>query len=121
MLTEDKRSSYLLQRVQLLLTRLSGTLLKKQITVSEKNIKFKNAVWIEWSIEESESLITIDRSSRLRPQRTCEQEHVGLSNAFLHNSAARMSDLTCRPSLRCDWSIRNGAEPNGSVYSFWSG
>ena len=32
---------------------------------------------------------TIDRSSRLRPRCTCEQEHVGLSNAFLHNSAAR--------------------------------
>ena len=35
----------------------------------------------------------IDRSSRLRPRQTCEQEHVGLSNAFLHNSAA--SDLRC--------------------------
>ena len=48
----------------------------------------------------------IDRSSRLRPRRTCEQQHVGLSNAFLHNSATRakhtrthvrpyMSDLRC--------------------------
>ena len=66
--------------------------------------------------------ISIDRSSRLRPQRMCEQEHVGLSNAFLHNSAARakhtacMSDLSVGLSLRCDWSIRNGAELNGSVY-----
>ena len=50
--------------------------------------------------------MSIDRSSRLRPRRTCEQEHVGLSNAFLHNSAARakhtrthvgpyLSDLRC--------------------------
>ena len=31
----------------------------------------------------------IDQSSRLRPRRICEQEHVGLSNAFLHSSAAR--------------------------------
>ena len=65
---------------------------------------------------------SIDRSIRLRPRRTCEQEHVSLSNAFLHNLPrapsirARMSDLICRPSLRCDWSIRNGAELNGSVY-----
>ena len=50
--------------------------------------------------------MAIDRSIRLRPRRTCEQEHVGLSNAFLHNSAARakhtrthvgpyLSDLRC--------------------------
>ena len=42
-----------------------------------------------------------DRSSRLRPQRTCEQEHVGLSNAFLQYSATRthvgpyLSDHRC--------------------------
>ena len=50
----------------------------------------------------SQRAAQIDRSSRLRPRRTCEQEHVHLSNAFLHNSAvrakicARMSDLICR-------------------------
>ena len=32
----------------------------------------------------SQSSCTIDRSIRLRPRRTCEQEHVSLSNAFLH-------------------------------------
>ena len=47
-----------------------------------------------------------DRSIRLHPRHTCVQEHVGLSNAFLHNSAARakhtrthvgpyLSDLRC--------------------------
>ena len=61
-------------------------------------------------------------SSRLHPRRTCEQEHMGLSSAFLHNSAAhakicaRMSGLSVGPSLHCDWSICNGAELNGSVY-----
>ena len=64
----------------------------------------------------------IDRSSRLRPRCTCEQEQVRLSNAFLHNYVARakirarMSDLSVGPSLRWDWSIRNGSELNGSVY-----
>ena len=61
----------------------------------------------------------IDRSSRLRPRRTCDQEHVGFSNAFLHNSVARTkhthTHIIVRLSSRCDWSIRNGAELNGSV------
>jgi hypothetical protein len=48
---------------------------------------------------------SIDRSSRLYPRRTCEQEHVALSNAFQHNSVAsatiraRMSALVS--DLRC--------------------
>ena len=33
--------------------------------------------------------LTIHRSIRLRPRRTCEQDHVSLSNAILHNSAVR--------------------------------
>ena len=64
---------------------------------------------------------------RLCPLRTCEQEHKSLSNAFLHNLPhapsirAGMLDLNCLTlfvghSLRCDWSLRNGAELNGSVY-----
>ncbi len=70
------------------------------------------------------SMMPIDRSIRLRPRRTCEQEHVNLSNAILHNSAARakhtrthvrlLSDFGLR-NQGCDWSIRNGAELNGSV------
>ena len=32
--------------------------------------------------------VRIHRSIRLRPRRKCEQEHVSLSNATLHNSAA---------------------------------
>ena len=44
----------------------------------------------------------IHRSIRLRPRPTCEQEHLSLSNAILHDSAARpsirarMSDFICR-------------------------
>ena len=55
----------------------------------------------------------IERSIRLRPRRLCEQEHVRLSHAFLHNSAVRARQAyanACRtlfvgPSLRCDWSM----------------
>ena len=49
--------------------------------------------------------MSIDRSNRLCPRRTCEQEHMGLSNPFLRNSGARqdtrthvglyLSDLRC--------------------------
>ena len=35
------------------------------------------------------TLLIIHQSIRLRPRRTCEQEHLSLSNAILHNSAAR--------------------------------
>ena len=38
----------------------------------------------------------IDRSIRLRPQRTCEQERVSLSNAILHNSAAHTKHTRMR-------------------------
>ena len=63
-----------------------------------------NWCWNFWkgTTGKAHGTTAIDRSSRLRPRRTCEQEHVGLSNAFLHNSAARakirarMSDLICR-------------------------
>ena len=55
----------------------------------------------------------------------CEQEHLSLSNAFLHTTLPRAPSIRIRarqtlfvgPSLRCDWSIHNGAELNGSVYS----
>ena len=50
---------------------------------------------------------TIDRSIRLRPRRTCELEHVSLSNAFLHNLLrapsirARLSYLICWTFIAC--------------------
>ena len=46
-----------------------------------------------------------DRSIRLRPRRTCEQEHVPLSNAILRNSAARAKH-THDPYLSDFW-LRN--------------
>ena len=38
--------------------------------------------------ELANGLILIHRSIRLRPRRTCEQEHVSHSNAIMHNSVA---------------------------------
>ena len=70
-----------------------------------------------WNLAD-EGNMAIDRSSRLHPRCTCEQERVGLSNAFLHNSAARAKHTRTHvgPLLRCDWSIHNGAELSGPVY-----
>ena len=67
---------------------------------------FFNAVWKSIPQNMSCNIGGIDRSIRLRPQCTCVQEHASLSNAFLHNSAARakhtrthvgldLSDLRC--------------------------
>ena len=44
-------------------------------------------------IRKPDSLKTKDRSIRLRPLCRCEQEHVILYNAILHNSAARAKNM----------------------------
>ena len=71
-----------------------------------KSIKFK--FWL-----------LIDRSSRLRPRCTCEQEPWGSPMPFCTTLryAHACRTLFVGPSLHCDWSIPNGAELSGLVYS----
>ena len=71
--------------------------------------------------------MAIDRSIRLHPRHCApvskKVEHVSLSNAFLHNSAACAKHTHVRLyfgcAMGCDWSICNGAELNGSLYCCW--
>ena len=65
-------------------------------------------------------IVQIDRSIKLRPPHTREEEHMSLSNTILHNSAARAKHTCqtlfvklCYCAMGCDLSKRNGVELNG--------
>ena len=69
-----------------LANRLVGGLASENVRWGEAVAAFKEA---EKTLRKLDTYSGIDRSIRLHPWCTCEQEHVSPSNAFLHNSATR--------------------------------